>query len=57
LLILLGAQLRAGQEFQMDSPHLLDPPTRFTLHVDLPRQSMRRLRHIPDISIERERTA
>ena len=57
LLILLGAQFRAGQEFQLDSPQLLDPPTRFTLHVDLPRKSLRRLRHIPDIRIELERCA
>ena len=57
LLILLGAQLRRGQEFQLDSPHVLDPPTRFIVHVDLPPKSLRRLRHIPGISIELERCA
>jgi hypothetical protein len=54
LLILLGAQLRVGQEFQLDSPHVLDPPTRFTLHVNLPPRSLHQLQRIPDITIERE---
>ena len=57
LFVLIDAQLRPGQEFAIHGPSLPNPPVSFTIHVHPLSPVMRRLRSIPDISIERERIA
>ena len=57
LFVLSDAQLQPGKAFHMAGPCPPDPPIRFTLHVNLPANVVRRLEGIPDTIITGERGA
>ena len=49
--VLTTAQLRIGLDYRVEPPEPFEPPTTFTILVDLPASILDQLRAIPDTTI------